>query len=80
VATALRVSQTLYLSQSFLYSRRVSASRLPYIVWQGYIETNRVFLQPRPHRAKSNYIDKVESLLAINTVLLAPAELNPRVA
>jgi len=80
VVITLKGSQTLYLSQSFLHSRQVSALRLPYIVRQGYIGTNRAFLRPRPHRAKSNYIDKVESLSAINTVLSAPAELNPYVA
>ena len=80
MAVALRVSQILYLSRSFLYSRRVSISQLLYIVWRGYIGTNRAFLRPRLYWAESNYIDKVESLLAIDTVLLAPAELNPYVA
>jgi len=80
VVVALRVSRTLYLSQSFLYSRRVSILRLLYVVWQGYIGTNRAFLRPRLYWAESNYMDKVESLLAIDTVLLAPAELDPCMA
>ena len=77
VVITLKGSQTLYLSQSFLHSRQVSALRLPYIVRQGCIGTDRAFLRPRLYRAESNCIDKVESLLAINTVLLAFAELNP---
>ena len=80
MAAALRVSRTLYLSRSFLHSRRVFASRLLYIVRQGYIGTDRAFLQPRPYWAKSNCIDIVESLLVIDIVLLALVELNPRVA
>ena len=78
VAITLEVGQTLYPSQLSLYSIQVSVLRLPYIDQQGCIGTSRAFLQPRLYWAESNYINKVESLLIINTILQASTELNPQ--